>query len=292
MTGAPRGPRTDGAHTEYTEYTERTPRVVAARKLTRRAGREAERLFLAEGPQAVREALWLAGAGRPGAVRELFGTDEALSRYPELAASAARQRIRISRVTARAVAGLSETSTPQGLVAVCEFLDAGLAAALDHPAGGSARLVAVLADVRDPGNAGAVLRGADAAGADAVLFVGDSVDPYNGKAVRASAGSLFHLPVVRGAPLVEVVAAARAAGLAVLAADGAGAADLDVLQDSGALTRPTAWIFGNEAAGLSAADAALADARVRIPLHGRAESLNLAVAAALCLYASARAHRR
>ena len=295
MTAGSGGPDLPGG------YTERTGRVAVARKLTRRHGREAERLFLAEGPQAVREALWLAGTGRSGTVRELFGTGAALGRHPELAAAAARQRIRVSTVTERAVAGLSETSTPQGLVAVCEFLDVSLAevfALVPRPATGPAGpagppgLVAVLADIRDPGNAGTVLRSADAAGAAAVVFAGESVDPYNGKAVRASAGSLFHLPVVRGASVPDAVAAARSAGLAVLVADGAGEVDLDVLQDGTGLARPTAWIFGNEAAGLSSRDAVLADARIRIPLHGRAESLNLAVAAALCLYASARAQRR
>jgi RNA methyltransferase, TrmH family len=124
------------------------------------------------------------------------------------------------------------------------------------------------------------------------VFAGDSVDPYNGKAVRSSAGSLFHLPVVRGAPLRDAVTAARAAGLAVLAADGGGEADLDELADAGRLDGPVAWLFGNEARGLPAEAAGLADARVRIPISPRAESLNLAAAAAVCLFASARAHRR
>jgi TrmH family RNA methyltransferase len=133
-----------------------------------------------------------------------------------------------------------------------------------------------------------VLRSADAAGADAVVLAGDSVDPYNGKAVRATAGSLFHLPVVRGAPLRDALAAARAAGLTVLAADGAGERDLTELPLAG----PTAWLFGNEAWGLPAELGALADARVRIPISPRAESLNLAAAAAVCMFASATAQRR
>ena len=260
-------------------FTERTPRVVAARKLTRRAGREDARAFLAEGPQAVREALAI-----PGTARELFGTAEALDRHRDLAAAAARAGVPVSEITDRAAAALSETSSPQGLVAVCPFLDVPLDDAL-----AGARLVAVLADVRDPGNAGTVLRSADAAGADAVVFAGDSVDPYNGKAVRAAAGSLFHLPVVRGAPVAAAVAAARAGGLLVLAAAGDGGADLDELADAGRLTGPTAWLLGNEARGLPAETGA--DARVRIPISPRAESLNLAAAAAVCLFASARAHR-
>jgi TrmH family RNA methyltransferase len=258
-------------------FTERTPRVQAARRLTRRAGRDEAGEFLAEGPQAVREAL--AGAVRP---RQLFVTATALARHPELVDRARGADVPVSVVTERAAAALSETASPQGLVAVCRRLDVGLSDAL----AGAPRLVVVLADVRDPGNAGTVLRTADAAGADAVVLAGDSVDPYNGKAVRASAGSLFHLPVVRGAPLAAALAAARTAGLAVLAADGAGECDLDRLPE---LAAPTAWLFGNEAWGLPAETGALADARVRIPISPRAESLNLAAAAAVCLFASARA---
>ncbi|HEX6756104.1 MAG TPA: RNA methyltransferase [Mycobacteriales bacterium] len=264
-------------------YTERTPRVVAARRLTRRAGREEAGAFLAEGPQAVREAL-----ARPGATRELFGTAEALARHAGLVDAARAAGVPVSEVTARAAAALSETTSPQGLVAVCAPLDVPLGTAL----AGAPRLVVVLADVRDPGNAGTVLRTADAAGADAVLFAGDSVDPYNGKAVRAGAGSLFHLPVVRGADLPAALRAAHDAGLTVLAADGSGEADLDELADAGRLAGPTAWLFGNEAWGLPDAVGALAEARVRIPISPRAESLNLAAAAAVCLFASARAHRR
>jgi TrmH family RNA methyltransferase len=158
------------------------------------------------------------------------------------------------------------------------------------------RLVAVLAAVRDPGNAGTVIRTADAAGADAVVLARTSVDVHNPKVVRATAGSLLHLPVVTGLALDEAVTALRGAGLAILAADGGGALDLDDLLDAATaapdLARPTAWLFGNEARGLSAQEQALADAVVRVPVHGAAESLNLATAAAVCLYASARCQRR
>lgn len=152
-------------------------------------------------------------------------------------------------------------------------------------------LVAVCASIRDPGNAGTVLRCADAAGAAAVVFAGDSVDPYNGKAVRASAGSVFHLPVVTGGPLRAVGSAIAAAGMQLLAADGSGRETLDDVRDRGLLTARTAWMFGNEAWGMPNGDLALAHLVVRIPIYGRAESLNLATAAALCLYASARAQR-
>ncbi|MEV1289338.1 RNA methyltransferase [Micromonospora sp. NPDC049679] len=263
-------------------FTARTPRIVAARRLQRRRERDATGRFLVEGPQAVREALTV-----PGLVRELFGTPAALDRYAELAAAAASAGVPISPVTDDGLAALSETVAPQGVVAVCEQLDVPLERALDN----RPRMAAVLAGIRDPGNAGTVLRTADAAGAATVVFAGEAVDPYNGKCVRSTAGSLFHLDVVRAADPAAVVVALRDAGLTVLAATGHGETDLDELADSGGLSRPTAWLFGSEAHGLPAELAEAADARVRVPLHGRAESLNLAAAAAVCLYASARALR-
>ncbi|MFF5214193.1 TrmH family RNA methyltransferase [Micromonospora sp. NPDC000442] len=263
-------------------FTPRTPRVVAARRLQRRRERDAAGRFLAEGPQAVREAL-----SQPRTVLELFGTPAALDRYADLAATAASDDVPVSEVTDEALAALAETVAPQGLVAVCRHLDVSLAVALSR----SPRLVAVLAGIRDPGNAGTVLRTADAAGATAVIFAGDAVDPYNGKCVRSSAGSLFHVDVVRERDPLATLTAARAAGLTVFAATGYGDADLDDLVDAGRLAAPTAWLFGSEAHGLPTELAEAADARVRVPLHGRAESLNLAAAAAVCLYASARAQR-
>jgi RNA methyltransferase, TrmH family len=153
-------------------------------------------------------------------------------------------------------------------------------------------LVALLANVRDPGNAGTVLRTADAAGAQAVIFAEASVDPYNAKCVRASAGSLFHLPLVAGARLEEAIAAMRDAGLRVIAAEGRAGHSLDDPDVQARLDDPTAWIFGNEAWGLPPELVALADEAIAVPLYGRAESLNLASAAAVCLYASARAQRQ
>ncbi|GHJ08879.1 RNA methyltransferase [Micromonospora humidisoli] len=280
MQSPPRGRRLDAVTGPFTP---RTPRVVAARRLHRRRDRDATGRFLAEGPQAVREAL-----DRTGTVVELFGTPAALDRHADLAAGAARADLPVSEVTDEALAALTETVTPQGVVAVCRHLDVPLDAALAR----GPRLVAVLAGIRDPGNAGTVLRTADAAGAGAVVFAGDTVDPYNGKCVRASAGSLFHVDVVRAADPQDVVDALRAAGLTVLATTGYGDSDLDDLADQGRLAGPTGWLFGAEAHGLPGELTAAADARVRVPLHGRAESLNLAAAAAVCLYASARALRR
>lgn len=190
-------------------------------------------------------------------------------------------------ITERAAARLSETATPQGIIAVCATLGVSTQAALPGK-----RLVAVLVGVADPGNAGTVIRVADAAGAGAVLFAGAAVDPHNGKCVRASTGSLFHVALGREPDPFRAVAACREAGLQVLAADARADRDLDEVLDSGALAAPTAWVFGSEAHGLDAALLAAVDDAVAVPLHGRAESLNLATAAAICLYASARAHRR
>jgi TrmH family RNA methyltransferase len=252
--------------------------VVAARGLLRRRDRERAGRFLVEGSQAVREAL------RYGSVLELFLTERAATRHPELRAAPGT---RVSLITERAAAGLSETATPQGIVAVCATLGQPAADALH-----GTRLVAVLAAVADPGNAGTVLRVADAAGAGAVLFAGDAVDPHNGKCVRASTGSVFHLAVGVEPDPLRAVSACRQAGLQLLAADARTGRDLDDVVDAGTLAAPTAWLFGNEAHGLDRELLAAADHIVAVPLHGRAESLNLAAAAAICLYASARAHRQ
>ena len=256
----------------------RSPRVKAARQLSKRAFRERGRLFLAEGPQAVREAL-----NQPGALTELFVTGPGGDRHPELAELAASQGVPVHEVSGEVMAELAQTITPQGLLGVCRFVDVPLESVLT----GTPRLVAVLASVRDPGNAGTVLRTADAAGADGIIFTSASVDPYNSKCVRSSAGSLFHLPVTVGAPLAPAIERLRAAGLQVLAADGSAPQLLDS-PGGPDMTRPTAWLFGNEAWGLPRDLLELADAVVAVPIYGRAESLNLAAAAAICLYTSAR----
>jgi TrmH family RNA methyltransferase len=264
----------------------RSPRVSAARRLAKRNFRGKERLFLAEGPQAVREAAGHRADGTATLV-ELFATLEAAERYPDIVAAARDAGARVHLAAEQVIADISTTVTPQGLVGICRFLDTGFDAVLET----RPRLVAVLAHVRDPGNAGTVLRCADAAGADAVVLTDASVDLYNPKAVRASVGSLFHLPVAVGVPVERAVAGLKDAGVRILAADGAGDHDLDDELDRGAMGGPTAWVFGNEAWGLPEDTRALADAVVRVPIHGKAESLNLATAAAVCLYASARAQR-
>jgi RNA methyltransferase, TrmH family len=257
-------------------------RVKAARRLTKRALRERERSFLAEGPQAVSEAL-ATGARISG----LFVTGPAEVKHAALVEAAEDAGVEVQLVSGEVMGELAQTITPQGLLAVCDFVDVPL----DRLEVGRMRLVVVLANVRDPGNAGTVLRSADAAGADAVIFADASVDLYNGKCVRASAGSLFHLPVVAGGRLPETTATLRRAGLRILAADGRAGVTLDDRKTREALSAPTAWLFGNEAWGLPDDLLALADESVAVPIYGRAESLNLASAAAVCLYASASAQR-
>jgi TrmH family RNA methyltransferase len=281
-------PLPDGSGTEYTSV--RSPRLKAARRLTKRALRQRARAFLAEGPQAVSEAFYSRAP-----VSELFVTAEARARHADLVSAMADAGIPVHLVSGEVMAELAQTITPQGLLAVCGFVDVPLDQALNGSgepgaSSGSPALVAVLASVRDPGNAGTVLRAADAAGAQAVLFSDASVDPYNGKAVRASAGSLFHVPLVAGVRLEQAAGALRAAGLRILAADARGGRTLDDLSPA-ELAAPTAWVFGNEAWGMPEAVLALADESVAVPIYGRAESLNLATAAAVCLYASARAQR-
>ena len=250
-----------------------TSRVKEARTLSRRSVRTERRLFLADGPKAVEGALSVAGC-----VVEVYATAQAAEQHAVLLADAD-----VTLVDDRAMASLSDSVSPAGVVAVCRPVDAPLARVVEA----APRLLAICADVRDPGNAGTVIRTADAAGADGVVLAGQSVDAYNAKTVRATVGSLFHLPIAVEPDPVAAVRAAQARGLTVLAADGAGEVDLFDADLSG----PTAWLFGNEAWGLPDELAAVADHRVAIPILGRAESLNLSTAAAVCLYASARAQR-
>lgn len=253
------------------ELTVRSGRVKHARRLATRAFRTKSGEFLAEGPQAVREAL------AEGAVIEVFATAAATERYPDLAAGPGTWHV----VADEVVEVIADSVTPQGLVARCTNV-LGTLAALPT----DLRLLVVCAEIRDPGNLGAVIRCADAAGADAVVVAGDSVDPLNPKVVRATAGSLFHLPVIEADSAADVLGLLQQRGLQVLAADGGGATGLfDTDLD---LAVPTAWLMGNEAHGLPPDLAAAADRVVAVPILGRAESLNLATAAAVCLYASAR----
>ncbi|MFC9896000.1 TrmH family RNA methyltransferase [Nocardia sp. NPDC127579] len=255
---------------------ERNPRVVSFVKLHRAQARRKSGLFLAEGANSVESAL------DTGRVQELFFSSKAAEREHELVAGAAARGVRTTLVSDRAAEMLGETVTPPGLVAVCRQVDVPLTDILDA----SPRVLAVPVEISDPGNAGTLIRVADAVGADGVVLAGDSVDPHNGKTVRACAGSLFHVPIARARDIDAALTALEDAGIALLATTARGEVDLDDADEI--LGGPVAWLFGNEAHGLDRAVVARATHRIRIPIHGRAESLNLAAAAAICLYGNSR----
>jgi TrmH family RNA methyltransferase len=260
----------------------RSPRVRAVAKLAKKSQRVQTGLFLIEGPQAVAEALRY----RPDLITEVFATPAARDRHADLMQAAVAATTHVDTVSDAVLDAMADTVNPQGVVAVCRQFSA----ALDDVLAAQPRLVAVLEEVRDPGNAGTIIRVADAAGADAVILTGASVDVFNPKVVRATTGSLFHLPVVVGVSVQSALDKLRAAGARILAADVSGD-DLLAVRSDGDLDGPTAWLFGNEARGLTAEQLALADRAVIVPIYGAAESLNLATAAAVCLYESAFAQR-
>ncbi len=251
-------------------------KVRGVAKLTKKDARSSTGLFLLEGPQGLKEAL-----DRPKLIVELYATEDAIERYPDLFERAESARILVQLVSEPVLKALTDTTTPQGVVAVCEQLDV----ALQDIIAAKPRLVALLANIRDPGNAGTVLRAADASGADAVIFSANSVDVYNPKVVRSTTGSLFHLPFAVDIEIDEAISALKAAGLQVFAANGGGQ-DIPSLPDE-TLAQPTAWVFGNEAWGFEQSTLDQVDREVAVPIYGAAESLNLATAASICLYASA-----
>jgi TrmH family RNA methyltransferase len=177
---------------------------------------------------------------------------------------------------------LADTEHSSGVFAVCAWREPSLDRVLDR----DPQLIVVCAQIRDPGNLGTVIRSADAFGADAVITTDASVDVTNPKTVRASVGSIFHLPIISHQDLSATVLAAKSRGMTCLAADADGV-DLNRLAAAGGLRRPVVWIMGNEAWGLPPADRALADQVVSVPMWGQAESLNLAAASAVLLYATA-----
>lgn len=279
-------------------HAERVKRVAG---LAGRPARQRQGLLLVEGPQAVRELL----LHRAGDVRDVYLDEEALSRHPDIARAARAATRWVRTVTGDVGRALSRDA--QGVVAVARaeaVVDGAIpAAGLPWPGRvwapsspgphGGAELVVLLADARDPGNAGTVVRTADAMGADGVVLTRGSVDPHAPKVIRSSAGSVFHLPLVTGVDLSEAVEALHARGCVVVGTSGRdGSLDLSDLLDDALTGRPSllggphAWVMGNEARGLSAEQEDLCDVLVRVPMTGAAESLNLAAAAAMCLFAS------
>lgn len=259
----------------------KSPRAKRVAALARKRERTEQGHFLVEGPQAVRELL----THRPELADVVFATQHDEPWKAELKELTEQANVYLDYVTDSVMSAMSETVTPQGILAVAQSWETDLAETLKD-----ARLVVIMHEVRDPGNAGAVLRAADAAGADAVIFAGESIDPFHPKVVRSTTGSIFHLPVAVTATLDEAVAAVRDAGITSLAADVRGS-DVLAARADGVLAGRVAWVFGNEARGLSEADRELVDLSLKLPIYGAAESLNLATAASVLIYETAFAQR-
>ena len=274
-------PPVEGTGRPADPFTERTPRVVSASKLHRGAARRKSGRFLAEGANSVEAAL------QAGAAEELFCAVHALDRFRDLVDAAEVAGVPVSPVTPRAVRSLADTVSPAGIIAVCRSVVHEASQVMSvEPSGPRPHLIAIGQALAEPGNVGTLIRISDALGADAVWLTEGAVDPENTKAVRASAGSLFHIPVVRGVAESDLLTLAHERGLQVAVATGDGEVDIESAEEE--LSRPTAWVFGNEARGVTDHLAESADLRVRIPIRGRAESLNIVTAASICLHTSVR----
>lgn len=263
-------------------FTPRTPRVSAAIQLHRAAKRKKSGRFLVEGFNSVDAAI------RAEAVVEIFVTAPAAEQFRELLTGyleSGTQRKSVSLIDDSAARSLSETVTTTGLFAVCDTSAVSTSLEEAIEAGKQAGCLVIPVECNDPGNVGTIVRMTDALGAGAVILAGDSVDPLNSKAVRSSAGSVFHTAVARERDIDVVMEKVREAGFTTLATamDGTLTLGVDALPDG-----PVAWLFGNEAHGLSEEITASAGASVSIPIKGEAESLNLATAAAMCLWETVR----
>lgn len=245
----------------------RNARVKAAAALTRRRERRATGRHLVEGPHAVTEAL------AAGAVETVFATPEALEDLGQLPTG-----VEVVVVADHVLAHLADTTTPQGVVAVAGDVTVGLEAL--PPEG----LVVVLDRLADPGNVGGIVRTADAAGASAVVCTEGTADVLGPKAVRAAVGSTYHLPLVVGCDLAALAGVARGQGRRLLGLDAG--ADTSVLELAGEHD-PLVLVLGNEAHGLDAEARDVLDDVVSVPMRGAAESLNVAAAAAVAIYAAA-----
>ena len=290
-------------------FTVRTPRIIAARKLLKSAGRRKEKKFLVEGFNGVEGAL------SAGVAKEVFVADNAWDKFSTLRELAREQRIPVNVIDDKAASALSETVSHSGVFATCQLLSTSVESCINRGRSGRG-LVAVGIDMSDPGNAGTFIRTADAVGADCVVFLGNSVDIHNGKTVRSAAGSVFRIPIGRERDIRNSLADLSSAGFQIVATTIDGETSLDDAADDAAqwrirraqrtevvwgtedmeaslnppmMVRSSAWLFGNEAHGLSSDVADFADVRVRIPIRGSAESFNVAGAAAITLYEASRA---
>lgn len=253
-------------------------RVKAVRALHSRSGRRKAGRFLVEGPQAVASAIDAVDGGV--VVHELVVDDAAAVAHADAVLRARSRGVRVTTASAAVLEAMSQTSTPQGILAICGLLpDPDLRAML-----AGSRPVIILDSVSDPGNVGTIIRTADAVGAAGVILTGESADVHNGKVVRATAGSLFHLPVAGCVDLSRAITAVRESGRPLAVTMGTGDVDLFEAVAAGLIDHRTVVLIGSEAHGASPAAVAAADLKVRIPMAGRAESLNAAVAAAAVLF--------
>ena len=258
---------------ESSALTIRSTKVSNALELLNKRDRELRSEFLVEGAHGVEEVI------AANLAKQIFVTKEFALANNVLMSKAANARISIFETDPIAIEKLSETLSPQGIVAVAAYV----AKDLEKEDLLIANFVVVLSNVREPGNAGSIIRVADAAGADLVIFAGTCVDPHNGKVVRSSAGSIFNVKVRQADDVAETLRALTQTNHNIYIADGNAQmswSDID-------LKNPVAWVLGNEAWGVSNEDAPVGQ-RVAIPIYGKAESLNVATAAALCLYETAK----
>lgn len=252
----------------------RNNRIQAARRLTKRAERDRTGTFIVEGPSVVLDAI------RSGTANEVY-LETGTARAGELSAAAEKSGVRLFEVAPHVMSSLSSTVTPQGAFAIAADPSISLK---DLPA---LDLVLVLAGLADPGNAGTLVRSAVGAGAAAVVFTDDAVDPLHPKVVRATAGALFSTALVRGVPLREALEELRARSLRIIGAEAGATAAPDEID----LTAPIALVVGNEAHGLAEGYWTLVDEMVAIPMPGPLESLNVAVAGSILLYEVTRQRR-
>lgn len=261
-------------------------------QLYKRSQRIAFEQAVVEGPQSVRELLRFA----PELIRDVYVTEQALHTHPDINELLIRVDPYTHVLSPEVFARLSTNA--QGFLAHINIPDEEpLADVL-----GKAKLLLCAIELSDPGNLGTIIRSADAMGAEGVILGIGSVEATNPKALRSTAGSFFHIPIIEDELIPTVIEQAHEAGFQVLIADGRGELDLGELSDQAAtrasvgnavdLRKPTMWLLGNEAHGFTEEQLAWADARVRVPMWGSSESLNVAMATTICLYASAVAQHR
>lgn len=249
------------------------PLVKAAAELKQKKYRQQRGEFLAEGLRTVEEAVAFKAA------QQIFYTATEDERTLKLLEQAASMQLKLTCVSEAVMKKIADTETPQGIIAVCRMQEQPLEQLL-----ASGKLLLVLDRVGDPGNIGTMLRTADAAGVGGIILLKGTADIYAPKTVRSSMGSLFHVPVLSGVAEQEFIDNAKKAGYQLLVTALDGADNLYQADLKGRL----AFVMGNEAGGVSASLLQQADKRVFIPMRGKAESLNVAMAAGIVMFEAMR----